>query len=748
MLQVLNTDTPEGNIKRTKKKKILYSLIIFILLCLCVVHGWMIISSTQNSAQRLLGDWATLGAGQLHKNIEYSIGELNLALSEVRPSPPKNEEEAKVFLKKIELQLPGQALALATRDGALMDSSGQRLGEISEIKQFTPSAQRRYLVTSAYSFQEKAINIFEVLPAVPGDTQYYLVRRHVTKDYTTQILKDVMPMGTFTGIYNQDSELICCLQSYETHISDNDIYSTLRANISDFVSSNEQSRLKQLSFSPDYAIYLKIKDIPGWVLGVHIPAAKFLPLFNGVLITSFTVVLSLIGMVAFVILLDIINDRYRQKELAKISCVDLLTGLLNTSGFQSTFKENILAAPTGQHCLVAIDISHFRRFNGMFGYSTGDNLLRTIGNTLKTHYSLSARISSNTFLFVAQTSPALVDNVDLRLSEAVANDLGKQYMQVLGFKYGVYPILTKNSYGEVYDGVLLALKTAKKDRQVREVIFDENLQKQSEMQKQIEMNMLYALSKNEFLFYVQPKYNLQAQQCSGGEALVRWNSEKLGFLMPDEFIPIFEKNGFILEIDFFMLAKALQLLQKQIKKGIQPQPISVNLSKVTLTFPNYLERLESLIKKYDDVPLSLVELEITETIMEGNYDTVVSLMYALKTMGFTISMDDFGSGYSSLNTLRELPVDILKIDKEFLKISDTSERSRKIIQSVIGMSKDLDITVVCEGVETSEEVDFLNACGCDIIQGYFYARPMPYVAYEEDFLAPLQAQATAPDHTN
>jgi EAL domain-containing protein (putative c-di-GMP-specific phosphodiesterase class I) len=205
--------------------------------------------------------------------------------------------------------------------------------------------------------------------------------------------------------------------------------------------------------------------------------------------------------------------------------------------------------------------------------------------------------------------------------------------------------------------------------------------------------------------------------------------------MPDSFIPIFEKNAFIVEIDFFMLSSIFQSIQSRLNEGLTVLPIAVNLSRTTLTFPNFIARLKNLVARYP-VPLKYVEIEITESALVNDYEKVLARFEEIRKLNFPMAMDDFGAGYSSLNTLRELQVDVLKIDRLFLQESDTSERGRKIIQNIIRMSKEIDIEVVCEGVETKNQHDFLQENGCDYIQGYFYAKPMPYDDYIERYLSP------------
>jgi EAL domain-containing protein (putative c-di-GMP-specific phosphodiesterase class I) len=289
-------------------------------------------------------------------------------------------------------------------------------------------------------------------------------------------------------------------------------------------------------------------------------------------------------------------------------------------------------------------------------------------------------------------------------------------------------------FRNVFDEALLEMKEAKTLPEGYDVVYDEEFEKRKEMKQKIEKNMLYGLSNDEFQLYIQPKWKIAANQCGGGEALIRWQSPELGFLPPDTFIPIFEENQFIVEVDFFMLSKVLNMLQKELEGGFEVNPIAANVSKTTMMFPNYIERLSDTIGRFS-VPSSLIELEITESSLSGvDYADVRERMYAMKEMGFTMAMDDFGSGFSSFNTLRELPVDVLKIDKAFLDDAGESQRSKSIIRSIVDMAHEIGIEVVCEGVETQSQLDFLRSLNCDYGQGYLFARPIPYREFETKFL--------------
>ena len=216
----------------------------------------------------------------------------------------------------------------------------------------------------------------------------------------------------------------------------------------------------------------------------------------------------------------------------------------------------------------------------------------------------------------------------------------------------------------------------------------------------------------------------------GSEALIRWNHPKKGLIPPYKFIPLFERNGFVIEVDKYMWEQACIAIRSWLDNGYTPLPISVNLSRIHFKYEHLVETIEDLVKKYD-IPKKYLELELTESAFLDNEGAVNSTIVRLQNSGFTIAMDDFGMGYSSLNMLRKLPVNILKLDRGFINEATCTERGFIVLNHVIHMAKDLKATVVCEGIETEEQANTLKTAGCDIAQGFLYARPMPLEEYDE-----------------
>ena len=262
--------------------------------------------------------------------------------------------------------------------------------------------------------------------------------------------------------------------------------------------------------------------------------------------------------------------------------------------------------------------------------------------------------------------------------------------------------------------------------------FDEEVHKKKEFENFVESNMQQALDSNCFEMVLQPKVDLGSNLVVSAEALVRWKLEDGTYLPPSRFVGIFEKNRFCSKLDFYMLRKAIQQIRKWIDMGIQPVNISVNQSKIVFYHENYISELKSLLKEYD-VSASYITLEVLESTVIEDFKLFNQILLEVKKLGFSVSLDDFGSGYSSLNVLSKLTIDELKIDRIFLHIdSDLENKKTKwILEGIINIAKKSNIRVVVEGVESSKDDEFIRCLGANVGQGYYYSRPLSIDAFND-----------------
>ncbi len=421
-------------------------------------------------------------------------------------------------------------------------------------------------------------------------------------------------------------------------------------------------------------------------------------------------------------------------QLKYMAEFDTLTGLYNKAKFFDKTRE-MLDSIIGKHFVfIRFDIDRFQLVNSFFGVEEGDRLLKYLANQFKTllsKYNLCTygRIEADIFAFCVEYESKDIVRDDLNQVHDIVRNYNLSFDIVPTF--GVYYVddvtLPVNL---MLDRATLAAKTRKGSyiETIGEYVPEMSLRITQE--QEIVNEMVSALEQGQFEIYIQPKYDLSTNLPAGGEALVRWNHPEKGMISPGIFIPVFEKNGFISRLDFYVWEKVCKLFRKWMDEGIDPHPISVNVSRVNLYNPQMVENICGLMEKYK-IPPRLLELELTETAYTDNPLIMSSVVERLREKGFAVLMDDFGSGYSSLSILKDFEVDTLKIDMHFLEDSKILGRGENIIASIVRMAKWLNIPTVAEGVEKAEQIEFLRSISCEYVQGYVFAKPMPVAEFEE-----------------
>lgn len=655
---------------------------------------------------------------QMEQNTQNTAAGILLEVEKLTPTHPNSIEQLQTLLPKMQ---NGENCYAVDGAGSLYDNAGQVL-HMLDTGLLEETTRRGYAIAELPGAGGREPGIV-LLAQVTDEPKLYVAQLFSPAAYADIVLQHLRIPAGATALYGSGG-----LPLVQTGNTSN--AARLAKAAEGFIGRSDEGVSRDGLFL-SYTVYLPFPAPAGWAWAAHIPASVIISEHAAMLrITVLPVGLWLVLLIVF-IFSHLFSRRRIRTQVLQASQLDPLTGLANNAGMNVGLQRYFKRRSMVGHSLVCVDISAFHRFNTMYGYANGDALLRCVGKVISTTYACGTRTSSDIFVFVAPSAQTLPHEAEQLLNQAVCDSMGEQFASVVNFKLGVFPILNdSHTLREIYDGALLALRDAKKHPKNNAVVYDHQLQQRSDLHKKIEVNMLGALSGGEFLVYIQPKFRVSDGLFCGGEALIRWKSEVMGFLTPDDFVPLFEGNGFIVELDFFMMEEVLKLLQYQHERKLPIAPISVNQSRITLTFPGYLERLEKLLAHYD-VPLEYLEIEITEGALADEFDRIVELVNAFKRLGLSVSLDDFGSGYSSLNTLRLLPVDILKIDKGFLDESSTLPRSRTIIEHVINLSHGLGMGVVCEGVETSEQLEFLKQAGCDTLQGFLFSKALFFKDYLE-----------------
>lgn len=430
------------------------------------------------------------------------------------------------------------------------------------------------------------------------------------------------------------------------------------------------------------------------------------------------------------------NKAENSIDLEDIPEDDIMHQVLNGISKLYHFRRNVnnlLFSSSKEIGFIQFDIRKFKIINDLYGEKFGDEILDFIINQLqecceKDQFFVNLR--SDVFMVATEynTEEELVDFINKL--DAKINNFKNVKLQL---SYGVYTIEDrKMELRQMEDRAAMARKAAKNSIITNIVFYKEQFKESLYNRKFIEENMQAAISERQFMMYLQPKYSITKNEIIGAEALIRWYHPERGMIYPDQFIPIIEENGFIKKVDYYIWAEACRFIKKCEKEGIKPCPISVNVSRIHLRDNECIQVLADMIKS-NGIQKSLLELEITETA-DDQQISVKALQ--LKEEGFTLLMDDFGSGYSSLNILLETPFDVIKLDKKFIENMMLSNKGRLILEQVVLMANKLELGLLAEGVETKEQVELLQSIGCDQVQGYYYAKPMP----EKEFFSLLKKQ--------
>ena len=409
---------------------------------------------------------------------------------------------------------------------------------------------------------------------------------------------------------------------------------------------------------------------------------------------------------------------------------DRLTGLYSKQYFYQQAGEVLLRNPDQQYDIICSDIENFKLINDVFGVKAGDRLLRGIGNAYAERLKgigICGRLNSDQFACLLKHRDDYTDDMFIEAS-ILTNGLLDIHNIVM--KWGIYNVEDWSvSIEQICDRALLAARSIKGQYGKYFAIYDDTLRNQLLREQAITDSMESALSQNQFLVYLQPKYRIKDEVLVGAEALVRWNHPVWGFLSPAEFIPLFEKNGFITRLDRFVWEKACAVLHDWDERGYYPMSVSVNVSRADIYNEDLADTLVKIIEKYDLDP-SRLHLEITESAYTENPKQIIDTVTTLRELGFVIEMDDFGSGYSSLNMLNDMPIDILKLDMKYIRSEMAKPKSQGILQFIINLASWMNLSVVAEGVETKAQLLRLTEIGCDYVQGYYFAKPMPCQEFE------------------
>lgn len=557
----------------------------------------------------------------------------------------------------------------------------------------------------------------------------------------------------YTYIATNDGELIAKTESeymlvdeenlFETYkkaeFNKNDSYESMRENLVEGKGGHSQYKIGGQRRLMHYD-KLPVND---WNIFSVVNANEVEATANVILTNAILLIFALVAIFVGLLVYIFRSQKRFTRKLTKMAYVDDITGKRSFGKFKIDAAALIQKNTGTNYIIIKMDIENFKLINEIYSMEMGDRILKAeadaLALALDADMDAFGRIHADEFVMLVSYATEEEYKKKRQLFE---EQFMQSYSKLIDFKLilprGRYRIQTgENDFNQIYEKVNFAHRHSK-NSDGNELDFDGHVKERAIREKEIESKMEDALLGEEYKLFLQPKYRLEDERIVGAEALVRWVMQDGKMIYPDEFIPLFEQNGFITRLDLYMFDKACAVLRKWTDSGITPIPISVNFSRLHLRNENFVEEL-CVIADRHKISHNLLEIELTETTMLESLDILEEVLEKIHKADFTLSMDDFGTGYSSLGLLKNICVDVIKIDKGFFDQSKDLQRTKTVISSVIDMAQKLGIHTVAEGVETKENVFLLWELGCETVQGYYFARPMPVEHLEAELTENLLA---------
>lgn len=414
----------------------------------------------------------------------------------------------------------------------------------------------------------------------------------------------------------------------------------------------------------------------------------------------------------------------RSFEILSATVLDNLTGVYLSQAFFVRAKQILKNHHSDEYDFVCTNIESFKIMNSRHGRKSGDKLLQEVAGKFKSilqKHEICGRISADRFMILLRhREPDFYKKLEDEITKIFKNGIADAFV----LKFGICENIDhEEDTSSIYDNAMFALNSITRRYGKTISYFNQDLRKKAQAEQDVIDNMEEALDAQEFVVFYQPKHGIKENKAMGAEALVRWNSKKFGFMSPGLFIPIFEQNGFITKLDYYIWENVCKMLHERIEKNDIVVPVSVNISRSDFDMTDLDQKIIALADKYN-VPHNLLHLELTESAYNENSEQIKKIIDSLHSAGFIIELDDFGTGYSSLSILTKIPFDILKLDMSLVR-EIKNLAGRNVLSCIVDLANRFNMKTVAEGCEDQETTEILGELGCDLIQGYFYSKPLP-----------------------
>ncbi|PBH16596.1 sensor domain-containing phosphodiesterase [Clostridioides difficile] len=730
----------------TGRNKSFTLITILFLTSLFLTMGYIYIEDTKHllmsEAKIHIKEVAVQGSQLAQRQIEKDLDVLNIFSNYYASNPDiPNEEKMKNLLNEMENQ-KFYTMAIVDINGNAENTKGDKFS-VKDREFFKNSIKGKKYVSSPYvdevnkSIKKIAISV----PLLNNDKVVGVL-------YCTYNINTLMKLinisfyenNSISYVVKNDGTIILHPQGdslskniYKLLEQDNDIQEVnrlkkeLQENKTGATVLNMLEERRYLGYATMDNGNSENNYIKDWNLIFSIPETVVFSNSKQIINRAVYAVLSIVLIFVAIIFYIIYIKKSNEKEILSLAYEDKVTYIGNQNKFYRECSKYLLDKPSLNYIIVYFDINNFKMINDTFGYEFGDNLLITIAKALKeelTEGEVYARLSSDYFAIFCDYKNGR--NKIIRKLDNIRSNIESNFSIVFEISLCVGIYFVEEGEVDIQKAVNKAnmARSVAKGKNINYAIYNEDVRNKLSEESMILDDIKIALVKNQFEVYYQPKFSLVTGEMIGSEALIRWNHPEHGFISPAVFIPIAEKSKLILKIGRFVFERVCNDLSEWKKQGKKIVPVSVNLSRVELYQPDIVKFINKTIQMYN-LSSDFIEIEITETVAINELNILKNVLNELRKHGFSISMDDFGTGYSSISCLRDMPIDILKLDKSFLGGIEHDERSRNIAKSIVSLAKSLDLVVIIEGVESKEQAELMKQFGCDLVQGFYFARPMP-----------------------
>ena len=696
---------------------------------------------TRNNTLKNLGELTKQNAAKIENTIQEHKRILETITNEIEIKKPKLKEEIFKIFERNSGRQKFSRIAIMYKDGKTITNDGETLDLSQNKEEFFKSNNIQISQSQKSQIDNQEINIYS--KKITWNNEEVVILLSLDTDKYEEIFSQSIYNGnSYEYIITNEGQIIAnskneqngqnIIKKLEEANKENKTQNlkTIEKIQKDIKNNSNGQTIYFVNGLSYYTAYQKLQNT-NWYLIVFTQGKIIAEELNKILELTFIIAIIIIFILLIITTYIIITSQKQKEKLYKLAYIDKITMLGNYNFFLEEGKK-FLSKYRNNNYSIILDIDKFKSFNKKHGHNMGNKLLKKIGEILKetlNNKAIICRLSNDLFGILLNTEKDIketIEKITTKLSKIKIQD--KTY--TIYISMGIYKIL-ENEYNikKILDKTLIAHNEIKGNYNKKYKMYDKKVEEKIEKEHELESIMQEAIEKEEFKIYYQPKISTKTNQMVSAEALVRWkrNGKMISTI---EFIKLFEKNQFIITLDKYVFEKVCIDISKWKKKIKNIPLISVNISKEHFIKKEFIKEYKEIAKKYGIKPEEL-EIEITESALISENTNYIKEVEEIKKEGFIVSIDDFGTGYSSLSILQNMPIDIIKIDKTFIDKIDFDKKGNNLVDYIILIAKKLNLKTVAEGIENKEQAKYLKEIDCDLLQGYYYSKPLESSQYEK-----------------